>query len=143
MKTDKKLGTGKITQVVGVVVDVEFSGGTVPAIYNALTCKVGDRTLWFEVALHLSESSVRAVSLGATEGLVRGTEVSDTGAPVQVPIGPETEGRMFNVIGEPIDGKPAPKGAKRAPIHRKPPTLSEQSTETEILETGIKVIDLI
>lgn len=137
-----KTSTGKISQVVGVVVDVEFSEGKLPAIFNALTCQLNGRTLVFEVAQHLSESGVRAIALGATDGLARGAAVTDTGAPVSVPIGAETQGRMFNVIGEPIDGKPAPKG-KRAPIHREAPSLAEQSGKTEVLETGIKVIDLI
>ncbi len=133
---------GKVAQVVGVVVDVEFTDGHVPAIYNALTVKSGGRELVLEVAQHLSENGVRAIALGSTDGLKRGDAVVDTGAPISVPVGKETMGRMFNVIGEPIDGK---KGEfkKRAPIHRTPPTLAEQSGTTEILETGIKVIDLI
>lgn len=144
MATAEKLktGTGRISQIVGVVVDVEFSSGDIPAIYNALTCQLDGNTIYLEVAQHLSEQSVRAIALGATDGLSRGVSVTDTGAPVSVPIGVETQGRMFNVIGEPIDGKPAPKG-KRSPIHRMPPALSEQSGKTEVLETGIKVIDLI
>ncbi|MCA9333911.1 F0F1 ATP synthase subunit beta [Candidatus Saccharibacteria bacterium] len=137
-----KTSTGKVTQVVGVVVDVEFPEGKLPAIYNALHIKVGETNLTLEVAQHLSETTVRAISLSSTDGLDRGTKVIDTGAPVSVPIGKETLGRMFNVIGEPIDGKKAPTG-KTAPIHRLPPELSEQSGEVEILETGIKVIDLI
>jgi len=137
-----KIGTGKISQVVGVVVDVEFNEGNLPAIYNALTTQHDNKTLYFEVAQHLSETTVRCVALGATDGLSRGVTVVDTGSAVTVPIGPETQGRMFNVTGDPIDGKPAPKG-KRAAIHRAPPALSEQSGKTEILETGIKVIDLI
>ena len=144
MATAEKLktGTGKISQVVGVVVDVEFNEGNLPAIYNALTTQHDGKTLYFEVAQHLSETTVRCVALGATDGLSRGVTVVDTGSAVTVPIGPETQGRMFNVTGDPIDGKPAP-NAKRAAIHRAPPTLSEQSGKTEILETGIKVIDLI
>lgn len=132
---------GKIAQVVGVVVDVDFEG-SLPAIYNALKVKVGEKDLMLEVAQHLSEQSVRAIALGSTDGLVRGDEVEDTGAPISVPIGKETLGRMFNVIGEPIDGKPIDV-KQRAPIHRAPPTLVEQSGKVEILETGIKVIDLI
>ncbi len=137
-----KTGFGKISQVVGVVVDVEFAAGNLPAIYNALTVRLNDKDLYLEVAQHLSETQIRAVALGATDGLRRGTEVRDTGAPVSVPVGPETQGRMFNVIGEPIDGKPPVRG-RTAPIHRDPPTLAEQSGDVEILETGIKVIDLI
>jgi F-type H+-transporting ATPase subunit beta len=140
--TAQKTKAGKITQIVGVVVDVEFSTGNLPAIYNALKTELDGKPLTFEVAQHLSESSVRAVSLGSTDGLERGAEVTDTGAPISVPIGDETLGRMFNVTGEPIDGKG---GTFKtfAPIHRTPPALSDQSGSVEILETGIKVIDLI
>jgi F-type H+-transporting ATPase subunit beta len=133
---------GTITQVVGVVVDVEFKGKDLPAIYDAMTIKRGDKTVTLEVAQHLDERSVRAISLQSTDGLKRGDAVEATGAPISVPVGDATLGRMFNVVGEPIDGKPAPKG-KTAPIHREPPALSEQSNKTEILETGIKVIDLL
>jgi F-type H+-transporting ATPase subunit beta len=139
-KEDTKIG--KITQVVGVVVDVEFSTGNLPAIFNALEAKIGDRTLTLEVAQHLSESSVRAISLGSTDGLGRGTGVRDTGTAISVPIGEETLGRMFNVTGEPIDRKGGD-FKQRAPIHRAPPPLIDQSGSVEILETGIKVIDLI
>lgn len=137
---DKKIGS--VNQVVGVVVDVEFSEGNLPAVYDALKLKVKDRDLLLEVAGHLSETSVRAIALGSTEGLKRGDEALNTGAPIQVPVGKDTLGRMFNVVGAPIDGK---KGTFKslAPIHREPPTLSEQSGKVEILETGIKVIDLI
>jgi len=134
--------TGKITQIVGVVIDVEFSTDTLPAIYNALKVQNGDQELTLEVAQHLSESSVRAVSLGSTDGLERGAEVTDTGAPISVPIGDETLGRMFSVTGEPIDGKGGTFKTK-SPIHRTPPALVDQSGSVEILETGIKVIDLI
>jgi F-type H+-transporting ATPase subunit beta len=142
MAVATKKGNGTISQVVGVVVDVEFQQGQLPAIYNALHTEIDGRKLVFEVAQHLSETSVRAIALASTDGLTRGADVTDTGAPISVPVGKETMGRMFNVIGEPIDGK---KGEfkKRAPIHRAPPTLAEQSGVTEILETGIKVIDLI
>ena len=133
---------GKITQVVGVVVDVEFEGKDLPAIYDALTVEHDKQTITFEVAQHLDESTVRAISLQSTDGLKRGDTVLATGAAISVPVGTETQGRMFNVVGDPIDGKPAPKG-KTAPIHRDPPALSEQTNKTEILETGIKVIDLI
>lgn len=137
-----KTKTGTITQIVGVVVDVEFSTGDLPAIYNALTLEHDGKTITLEVAQHLSESSVRAISLGSTDGLERGTEVIDTGAPISVPIGDDTLGRMFNVTGQPIDGMPN-KFSKFAPIHRTPPPLMDQSGKVEILETGIKVIDLI
>jgi len=127
---------------VGVVIDAEFAEGKLPAIYNALKVEIDGKTIVFEVAQHLSETSVRAISLSSTDGLERGAKITDTGAPISVPIGKETSGRMFNVIGEPIDGKKADFKA-RAPIHRQPPALSDQSGETEVLETGIKVIDLI
>jgi F-type H+-transporting ATPase subunit beta len=140
--TKEKVNTGTITQIVGVVIDAQFSEGKVPAIYNALEAELNGKRIVFEVAQHLSESSVRAISLSSTDGLERGATITDTGAPISVPIGKETSGRMFNVIGEPIDGKKGDFKA-RAPIHRNPPALSEQSGETEILETGIKVIDLI
>ena len=134
---------GKVIQVVGVVVDVEFESG-VPAIYNALNTKIDKNELVLEVAQHLSQNSVRTVALGATDGLARGQEVSDTGQPIAVPIGEETLGRMFNVLGEPIDGKPELKsGVKKASIHRQAPTLAEQNPAIELFETGIKVIDLI
>jgi len=139
--TATKTKQGSVTQVVGVVVDVEFDG-ELPAIYDALTLELDKKTVYLEVAQHLSENSVRTVALGGTDGLTRGTKVTATGAPVQVPIGQETQGRMFNVVGDPIDGKAATKG-KRAPIHREPPALADLSSKTEILETGIKVIDLI
>lgn len=134
---------GKIIQIVGVVVDIEFEkSDSLPAIYDALTVDQGDRVLTLEVAQHLDERSVRAIAMSSTDGLKRGDKVTATGAPISVPVGDETQGRMFNVTGDPIDGKPAPKG-KRSPIHRQPPTLDEQSNKTEILETGIKVVDLI
>jgi len=134
--------TGKVIQIVGVVIDAEFEKGHLPAIYNALIIKQGERTLTLEVAQHLSETAVRAVSLSSTDGLRRGTEVADTGAPISVPVGEETLGRMFNVVGDPIDGGKAVTN-RTSPIHRDPPALTEQSGKTEILETGIKVIDLI
>ncbi len=138
----KKTQSGHISQIVGVVVDVEFGSQQLPAIYNALTVRLGSRELYLEVAQHLNESSVRAIALGSTDGLKRGAAVNDTGAPISVPIGDETSGRMFNVIGEPIDGKDN-KFKAHAPIHKTPPSLADQSGTTEILETGIKVIDLI
>ena len=135
--------TGKIIQIVGVVVDVEFGrDAKLPAVYDALHIQHGDTVITLEVAQHLNEQTVRAVALQSTDGLRRGQEVVSTGAPIMVPVGPSTQGRMFNVVGDPIDGKPAPKGSV-ASIHREPPALSEQTNKTEILETGIKVIDLI
>lgn len=133
---------GKITQIVGVVIDADFPAGKLPAIYNALEVKSGDKTLIFEVAQHLSETSVRAIALGSTDGLERDTAISDTGAAISVPIGEDTLGRMFNVTGQPIDNKGGT-FKNKAPIHRGPPRLDEQSSNVEILETGMKVIDLI
>lgn len=136
--------TGKIIQIMGVVIDAEFAeGADLPAIYDALTIAHGDRTITLEVAQHLDEHTVRAVSLQSTDGLKRGQEVVATGAPISVPVGVETQGRMFNVVGEPIDGRVISKDIKKASIHREPPALAEQTNKTEILETGIKVIDLI
>ena len=134
--------TGKIIQVVGVVVDVEFDGKNLPAIFDALRVKHGDDVVTLEVAQHLDENTVRAIALSSTDGLQRGQDVEATGAPISVPVGDQTQGRMFNVVGDAIDGKPNTKG-ERAPIHRPAPPLTEQSNKTEILETGIKVVDLI
>jgi len=140
--TNEKTKTGKITQIVGVVVDVEFAGGHLPAIYNALKLEHDGQELTLEVAQHLSESSIRAIALSSTDGLERGTEVTDTGGPIRVPVGDATLGRMFNVTGQPIDGMEN-KFSQLASIHRTPPPLVDQSGSVEILETGIKVIDLI
>lgn len=137
-----KVQVGTITQVVGVVVDVEFKKDNLPAIYNALEVMIGKKKILLEVAQHLDETTIRAIALASTDGLKRGNEVTDTNAPISVPVGNATQGRMFNVIGEPIDGK-EDKFTERSPIHRQPPTLEEQSGQVEILETGIKVIDLI
>ncbi|MBI2009187.1 F0F1 ATP synthase subunit beta [Candidatus Saccharibacteria bacterium] len=141
-KTKSIFKKGTIIQIVGVVVDVEFETD-LPAIYNALTVEWGGKTLILEVAQHLSQTSVRAIALGPTDGMTRGVAVTDAGAPISVPVGDATLGRMFNVIGQPIDGQPAPAKAMRGPIHRQPPALTEQSGKIEIFETGIKVIDLI
>jgi len=141
---NSNLTTGNVTQVVGVVVDAEFDKSALPAIYDALLIKrAGQDDLVLEVAQHLSETTVRAVALSTTDGLKRGEAVVATGAPISVPVGPETQGRMFNVVGDPIDGKPAVTKGKKSPIHRTPPAFTEQSNKTEVLETGIKVIDLI
>lgn len=134
--------TGRISQVVGVVVDVEFGSDHLPAIYNALETKLNGERLLFEVAQHLSETSVRAIALGATDGLRRGAEIFDTGAPISVPVGEATLGRMFNVTGDPIDGMGGTFKDK-APIHRAPPAFTELTGGVDVLETGIKVIDLI
>jgi len=141
--TKEKTKNGKITQVIGVVVDVEFEKGQLPAILDALHVKNGKETLVLEVAQHLSETSVRAIALSSTDGLVRGDNVVATGAPISVPVGDATSGRMFNVVGEPIDGGKDIDFKERAPIHKAPPSFADQSGSVEILETGIKVVDLI
>ena len=134
--------TGVVTQIIGAVVDVQFEGA-LPHILNALTIEFEGRTLVLEVAQHLGERTVRAIAMDTTDGLVRGAKASDTGSPISVPVGPETLGRILNVIGEPIDER-GPVNAKRtAPIHRQAPPFVDQSTEAEILVTGIKVIDLL
>ena len=137
-----KNATGRVTQVTGAVVDVHFDG-ELPKILNALHLKNQDRTLVLEVAQHLGESTVRCIAMDTTDGLVRGRQVEDTGAPISVPVGPETLGRIINVIGEPIDDRGPVNAKKTAPIHRPAPEFVEQSTETEQLVTGIKVIDLL
>ena len=133
---------GKITQLIGAVVDVSFEG-ELPEIYTALEVDNGGNKLILEVAQHLGESSVRTIAMDATEGLKRGDEVLNTGAPISVPVGPETLGRIINVIGQPIDEKGEVKTSEKWPIHRQAPKFTDQSTETEQLVTGIKVIDLL
>jgi F-type H+-transporting ATPase subunit beta len=134
--------TGKVSQVIGVVVDVEFPEGSLPAIFDALELKLNEKTITLEVAGHIDRSTVRAIAMTSTDGLKRGDKVTATGAPISVPIGEETLGRMFDVTGKPIDGK-EDKFKNRAPIHKDPPSLTDQSGEVEVLETGIKIIDLI
>ena len=134
---------GTVTQVMGAVVDVQFSDGEVPAILNALHTENDGKILVLEVAQHLGENTVRAIAMDTTDGMVRGQSVSDTGEAISVPVGPETLGRIFDVIGNPIDEMDAPKVAKRYPIHRAAPAFADQATETEQLVTGIKVVDLL
>jgi len=134
--------TGKISQVIGAVVDVQFEGD-LPSILNALTTNNGDNQLVLEVAQHLGENMVRTIAMDSTEGLVRGSAVTDTGAPITVPVGPETLGRLINVIGEAIDEGEPIKSKMTSPIHRSAPEYVDQSTEAEILVTGIKVVDLL
>jgi len=137
------MNKGKISQIIGAVVDVRFEG-KLPELLNALVIKRKDKEdLVLEVAGHLGLNEVRTIAMSSTDGLSRGDEVIDTGEYISVPVGMETLGRMFDVVGNPIDEKPAPKNSKRLPIHRKSPTFSEQSPKTEVLETGIKVIDLM
>ncbi|MEC4674072.1 MAG: F0F1 ATP synthase subunit beta [Nitrospirota bacterium] len=143
--------TGKVIQVIGPVVDVEFPPGKLPNIYNAVriqqaaTAQSGkaEMDVTLEVAQHLGENRVRAVAMSSTDGLVRGMQVSDTGAPISVPVGPETLGRVVNVLGDPVDGFGPVNTKKRYSIHRPAPSLEDQETKTEVLETGIKVIDLL
>ncbi|MBL6665282.1 MAG: F0F1 ATP synthase subunit beta, partial [Rickettsiales bacterium] len=134
---------GKITQVISAVVDVEFENGELPAIYNALECENNGKKLILEVSLHIGERVVRAIAMDSTDGLVRGQEVKDSGAPISIPVGEATLGRIMNVVGEPIDEKGDIEAKDRAAIHAEAPELTRQSTETEILVTGIKVIDLL
>ena len=135
---------GKITQIIGAVLDIKFPEGKLPEIYDAVNVPLKDGgKLVVEVAQHLGDDTVRCIAMGPTDGLVRGLEAQATGGPISVPVGEETLGRMFNVLGEPIDEKPAPTGVQYDPIHRKAPSFEEQSTATEILETGIKVVDLL
>ena len=135
---------GKITQVIGAVIDIKFTDGNLPEINSAINIKTNDGgKLVVEVAQHLGDDVVRCIAMGPTDGLVRGMEAEATGAPISVPVGEQTLGRMFNVLGEPIDNKPAPEVQEHMPIHRKAPAFAEQATNTEILETGIKVVDLL
>lgn len=139
-----ELNVGKITQIIGAVLDIKFVEGKLPEIYEAINIKTSEESsLVVEVAQHLGDDTVRCIAMGPTDGLVRGMEAEATGAPISVPVGEKTLGRMFNVLGNPIDNKPAPEGVKKNPIHRKAPAFEEQSTSTEILETGIKVVDLL
>ncbi len=142
-----KGGIGHIVRVVGPVVDVEFAPSEMPAIYNALhidaDTPIGHVKLVLEVQMHLPGDLVRAVAMSSTDGLTRGLEVQDTGAPMMMPVGPETLGRIWNVVGEPVDGKPMPDVKEWMPIHRAAPAYDELTTTTEIFETGIKAIDLI
>ena len=136
--------TGKITQVIGAVLDIKFEGGELPEINDAIDIKTkSGEKLVVEVAQHLGDDTVRCIAMGPTDGLVRGMDAVSTGGPISVPVGEATLGRIFNVLGDPIDNKPAPEGVEHLPIHRKAPEFSEQSTETEVLETGIKVVDLL
>ena len=136
--------TGKITQVIGAVLDIRFDKGVLPEINDAVEIRRKDGSkLVAETAQHLGDDIIRCIAMGPTDGLVRGMEAIATGGPISVPVGEVTLGRIFNVLGEPIDKKPMPEGVKRNPIHRKAPAFAEQATETEILETGIKVVDLL
>ena len=137
------MATGKVTQVIGTVVDVEFPSEDMPAIYNALETSIAGERLVLEVEQHIGNNWVRCLALGATEGLVRGVDALDTGQPVSVPVGDPTLGRLFNALGETLDDLEEVESGDSWPIHRKPPTFEDQATQVEILETGIKVMDLI
>ncbi len=134
---------GSVSQVMGPVVDVRFEEGSLPAIYNALTMKIGEKTLTVEVAQHIGDNTARCIAMSSTDGLKRGEPVTDTGKAISVPVGRETLGRIFNVLGNTVDNQPDPDCEERWNIHRPAPEYSELSTTPEILETGIKVVDLI
>ncbi|MGL5357925.1 MAG: F0F1 ATP synthase subunit beta [Metamycoplasmataceae bacterium] len=134
---------GKIIQILGPIVDARFDEGKIPAILNALSLKYEDKEHIFEVAQQIGDNTVRCISMSSTEGLIRGLDIIDTGNPISVPVGKDVLSRMFNVLGEPIDDLPAPVDPKKMPIHRLAPSYEEQKASTEILETGIKVIDLL
>lgn len=136
--------TGKIVQVIGPVIDIRFDPEHLPSINNAIKVKFDDQTsMTAEVAQHIGDDVVRCIAMSSTDGLVRGMECTDTGAPIEVPVGDEVLGRMFNVLGEPIDGLGEVHAKHKLPIHRDAPTFAQQQTTSEILETGIKVIDLL
>ena len=137
------INTGTVAQVMGPVVDVKFAEGSMPSINNALTVPIENRVLTVEVAQHVGDNIARCIAMASTDGLKRGTTVTDTGKTISVPVGKETLGRIFNVLGDVVDNKPAPENIERWDIHRQAPSYEELSTSTEILETGIKVIDLL
>jgi F-type H+-transporting ATPase subunit beta len=137
------MANGTVAQVIGTVVDVEFPAESLPALYNALQIKSDGGVITAEVEAHLGNNWVRALAMEPTEGLRRGAEVVDTGSPITVPVGPSTLGRLFNVLGQPLDKKGDVSGEHAASIHRKPPSFEEQETQVQVLETGIKVVDLI
>ena len=135
---------GKITQIIGAVLDIKFQEGNLPEINDAIKVTMNDgKVLVVEVAQHLGDDTVRCIAMGPTDGLVRGMKAEATGAPITVPVGESTLGRIFNVLGEPIDEQAAPETDAYLPIHRKAPSFEEQATSQEMLETGIKVVDLL
>ena len=142
VKTSENLG--KITQIIGAVLDIKFSAGNMPEINDAIRIPLKDgKELVVEVSQHLGDDTVRCIAMGSTDGLVRGMDAVATGAPITVPVGENTLGRIFNVLGQPIDNIEAPTDVFYEPIHRPAPKFEEQATETELLETGIKVVDLL
>ena len=134
---------GKVVQIIGAVVDVQFTKDNLPNLLNAIEIELNGTTLVCEVAQHIGDDVVRCIAMASTDGLVRGVEAVDTGAPISVPVGKATLGRIFNLLGEPVDNKPAPETEEKWAIHREPPSYEEQTASNEVLETGIKVIDLI
>ncbi|MBQ4159779.1 MAG: F0F1 ATP synthase subunit beta, partial [Clostridia bacterium] len=137
----KNIGT--VIQVIGPVLDIKFSEGNLPELLNAIEIENGENKIVAEVAQHLGDDVVRCIAMSSTDGLVRGVKAVDTGDGITVPVGKETLGRIFNLLGEPVDNQPAPEAEERWCIHRQPPSYDEQESTTEILETGIKVVDLI
>ncbi len=135
--------TGTVVQIIGPVLDIRFEAGHLPKLLNAITIEQNGQTVTAEVAQHVGDDVVRCISMSPTDGMVRGLTAVDTGGPISVPVGRETLGRMFNLLGDPVDLKPAPQTDKRLPIHRPAPSYEEQAASTEVLETGIKVVDLI
>src|SRR5947209_17582748 len=143
-KTQQKANIGKVVQVIGPVLDVEFEPEQLPELYNAVTLKVDSGQLVAEVEQHIGRNQVRAVAMSSTDGVVRGMDVVDTGQPITVPVGKPALGRILNVIGEPVaEGAPIPKAAERWPIHRGTPKFVDLEPKTQVFETGIKVVDLI
>ena len=134
---------GKVLQVIGPVLDIQFEDGQLPELLNAIEIDNHGEKLVVEVAQHTGDNVVRCIAMNSTDGLVRGTEAVDTGEPIKVPVGDQCLGRVFNLLGEPVDNKPAPAPEAYWPIHRPAPSYEEQQSTTEILETGIKVVDLI
>ena len=134
---------GTVIQVIGPVLDIRFADGELPQLLNAVTVQNGDRTITLEVAQHIGDNVARCIAMSSTDGLVRGAKAVDTGGPITVPVGDATLGRIFNLLGEPVDNMPAPEAQERWPIRRPAPSYDEQESTTEILETGIKVVDLI
>ena len=134
---------GAVIQVIGPVLDIRFGDGELPALLSAIKVHSGEREIVAEVAQHIGDDVVRCIAMSSTDGMVRGAEAEDTGSPITVPVGEQCLGRIFNLLGEPVDNMPAPEAAERWPIHRPAPAYEDQETSTEILETGIKVVDLI
>ena len=134
---------GKVVQIIGAVVDIQFTKDNLPNLLNAIEIELNGKTLVCEVAQHIGDDVVRCIAMASTDGLVRDVDAVDTGEPIKVPVGKETLGRIFNLLGEPVDNKPEPKTEEKWAIHRDPPTYEEQTASNEVLETGIKVIDLI